>query len=499
MNIKKIPFKSNKSKIDSKGYIINEASKNKVQKDFLPILKELKCVYKKKFKDRLYGISIRGSVAVGKAIKNISDFDGVIIVKNKLNKEDKLWNAQTIIKLNQKFDYFSTIDITLLSKKDLLKSNYYKNLRVYLKTSSFCLYGKNATKYIKKIRADKQLALYLFSDIVDELKKIRNRICNKNSDKTYLGIKRSNKFWCRWAMRITLRSALGLVMIRRPIYSKNTKTCYLEFAKDFPEYNKLMKKIFQWELNPMSNRKRIVNFLDTFIPFYKELWEQQLNKSNFSLDIYKKIGIEGTYKIGFDYLKKLIGDISNKKILDYGCGNGRSSVFLRDLNGEVYGVDISKKAINLVKKYFKNSRRNFRLMTKNQIPFTENYFDFVFCSFVHPGIEDMNKMTKIHKEIKRVLKKNGSLFILTINPGMWGHDYKSCSSNFPKNFNYKSGDKINVVLKTKPQMEFQDYYWTEKDYENSLKSAGFKKIKIILTVNNSEKVKIPPYLIIKTD
>jgi predicted RNA methylase len=43
-------------------------------------------------------------------------------------------------------------------------------------------------------------------------------------------------------------------------------------------------------------------------------------------ELYRSLGIEGTtYQIGFDAVGKLLGDITGKTFLDFGCGTGRSA------------------------------------------------------------------------------------------------------------------------------------------------------------------------------
>ena len=49
-------------------------------------------------------------------------------------------------------------------------------------------------------------------------------------------------------------------------------------------------------------------------------------------ELYGSLGIEGTtYQIGFGAVATLLGDITGKTFLDFGCGTGRSAGFLKHL------------------------------------------------------------------------------------------------------------------------------------------------------------------------
>jgi ubiquinone/menaquinone biosynthesis C-methylase UbiE len=64
--------------------------------------------------------------------------------------------------------------------------------------------------------------------------------------------------------------------------------------------------------------------------------------------LYGSLGIEGTtYQIGFDAVAKLLGDITGKNFLDFGCGTGRSATFLKELGAQhVYAVDHDQNMID---------------------------------------------------------------------------------------------------------------------------------------------------------
>jgi len=208
---------------------------------------------------------------------------------------------------------------------------------------------------------------------------------------------------------------------------------------------------------------------------------------------YTSAPITNTLKYGYDALASALGDLQGKKIFDYGSGTGRSTKFLHDLGADISGTDIRQDMIEQSQKQY--PKIEFKLIVDNKIPWPDKSFDIVITAFVHIEISSLKEMEKVHQEIKRVLKPDGQYFILTVNPKSWGNQYQSFSSNLPADFTGQSGQKIKVQMQTEKEiMEFEDYYWQEKDYVQSLELAGFK-------IDSIQEIKAekdpPPFWLIK--
>ncbi len=107
-----------------------------------------------------------------------------------------------------------------------------------------------------------------------------------------------------------------------------------------------------------------------------------------------------------------------ENVLDACCGAGALTTLIAarvGKTGSATGIDISEKAI---KKASKKTRRGlslaFRQASAAAIPFPDNNFDKVFISF---GLHEMDEADRIKSlnEAKRVLKDEGSLFVLEYN------------------------------------------------------------------------------------
>lgn len=126
------------------------------------------------------------------------------------------------------------------------------------------------------------------------------------------------------------------------------------------------------------------------------------------------------------HISKRIGThlktIRGQRVLDIGCGVGRTSLLAASFGFNVIGVDTEPKAIRLARM----NAKNFYLDTKctfiigdilKQRKLLKKKFDIVICSEV---IEHVEKPQTIINFAFRLLKKDGS-FILTTphDPNLW--------------------------------------------------------------------------------
>ena len=151
---------------------------------------------------------------------------------------------------------------------------------------------------------------------------------------------------------------------------------------------------------------------------------------------YSKLGIKDTFYLGFRDIPILIREyVKGKKALDFGCGSGRSTRFLKKLGFKTIGVDINQEMINEAKKL--DSDGEYYLIKNNSIPSKESSFDLILIFAVLMEVSSKKEMKKIFSELNRVLKKEGILIIVTDAENMYKHDCASFIYSFPENKNIK--------------------------------------------------------------
>lgn len=108
-----------------------------------------------------------------------------------------------------------------------------------------------------------------------------------------------------------------------------------------------------------------------------------------------------------EYSYHMLGDVTGKTVLDYGCGMGENSVLVAAHGGKVIGVDISPESLELASKRMEQhgyaDRAEFRVGSAHDLPLEDESVDVVFGMAIlhHLDLEIASK------EVFRVLKKGG--------------------------------------------------------------------------------------------
>lgn len=109
-------------------------------------------------------------------------------------------------------------------------------------------------------------------------------------------------------------------------------------------------------------------------------------------------------------LLPLLGDVAGKKILDVGAGTGRLSVPLAKQGALVTALDISEEMLKILQR--KNSSIVAVVSDAEDLPFDNNYFDYVIAAFFIVHLKDPSRF---FDDVYRVLKDGGKFIVTNIN------------------------------------------------------------------------------------
>ena len=112
-------------------------------------------------------------------------------------------------------------------------------------------------------------------------------------------------------------------------------------------------------------------------------------------------------------IKSCSKPLKNIKILDIGCGGGLLSEPMCRLGASVVGIDASKKNIEVAKFHAKKNKLiiDYIIASPEKLK-TKVKFDVILNMEIVEHVEDVNFFIK---ESSKLLKKNGIMFIATLN------------------------------------------------------------------------------------
>ena len=108
-------------------------------------------------------------------------------------------------------------------------------------------------------------------------------------------------------------------------------------------------------------------------------------------------------------------DLKNKRILDIGCGGGLLCEALYDVGAIVYGLDASKKTIEIARNHANERGLDITYICDsfdNFVKKNDQKFDHVICFEMIEHVDDQNQLVA---DIETLLNKKSKVFFSTIN------------------------------------------------------------------------------------
>jgi SAM-dependent methyltransferase len=195
---------------------------------------------------------------------------------------------------------------------------------------------------------------------------------------------------------------------------------------------------------------------------------------------YAKLEFPGTYYLAFRDLPEILArQIRGKKALDFGCGAGRSTRFLRRLGFDAIGVDIAEEMLR--KAWAIDPAGDYRLVGDGDLgQFADETFYLVLAAFPFDNIPTAERKIRLFGELARVLRPTGRIVNLVSSPEIYWHEWVSFTTkDFPENRRAKCGDPVRIIGTSLPdQRPVVDILWPDADYWDVYARCGLEVLNV---------------------
>jgi SAM-dependent methyltransferase len=189
---------------------------------------------------------------------------------------------------------------------------------------------------------------------------------------------------------------------------------------------------------------------------------------------YAALEFPGTYALAFRDIPTLIRrHVAGTRALDFGCGTGRSSRFLRGLGMSVIGVDTSSAMLAEARRL--DPAADYRLVGVGDLSAVpRGAIDLALAAFTFDNIATDGEKLLCLRGLRECLAPRGRLMAIVSSPQIYLHEWASFSTrDFPENRRAGDGDRVRIVMLDVPDRRpVEDVVCSDAHYRMLFAAAG---------------------------
>ena len=195
-------------------------------------------------------------------------------------------------------------------------------------------------------------------------------------------------------------------------------------------------------------------------------------------EAYAKLEFANTYHLAFRDLPEIFrSHVKETPALDFGCGTGRSTRFLRQLGFEVVGVDISAEMIAQARAI--DPQGDYRLIPGDDMSALPRAgFSLIQSAFTFDNIPGVETKVRLFRGLRELLRPDGILVNIVSAPEIYVNEWASFSTKaFPENHNARPGDPVKIITTDfEDRSPAVDILWPHESYLEVYGRSGLEEV-----------------------
>ena len=197
-------------------------------------------------------------------------------------------------------------------------------------------------------------------------------------------------------------------------------------------------------------------------------------------EAYAQLQFANDYYLAFRDIPDIVREhVTGTKAVDFGCGAGRSTRFVRQLGFDATGVDIAPEMIAKAREI--DPAGDFRLTKDDNLSeFQSGAWDMVFSAFTFDNIPGFETKVRLFHDLRTLLNSSGKLISIVSSPEIYLHEWASFSTkDYPENRFARSGDVVRIITTDfADRRPAEDILWTDESYRDVYARAGLATVAV---------------------
>ena len=193
---------------------------------------------------------------------------------------------------------------------------------------------------------------------------------------------------------------------------------------------------------------------------------------------YAQLEFANTYYLAYRDVPAIIREqIAGTRAIDFGCGAGRSTRFLRQLGFDVVGVDIAPEMIAKAREL--DPSGDYRIVKDDNFSaFEAGAYDLVLSVFTFDNIPGFETKVRLFHDLGALLNESGKIVSVVSSPEIYVLEWASFSTrDYPENRLAQSGDTVRIITTDfADRRPAEDILWTDESYRQVYARAGLRLV-----------------------
>jgi hypothetical protein len=237
---------------DDLGYLVPRASTQRIVSPWAEAVEHLRVALHQYLADRLHSMYVRGSVAAGTAIENVSDLDAIAVVHGDARDIDTSWQRPLWKQMSVRFPFCRGFEVLLLGYDDVLAREGVNRLGFLLATQAAHIDGEDLCLSLPRFRPG-PIAVVHAPHLKDEIDEVLHEVAHEDTE--------DRRDTCGWIMRRIVRTAFEIVMEEEGSWTRDLYVCWEIFGRHEPESSGALREALELAIDPTEDVQQITEVL----------------------------------------------------------------------------------------------------------------------------------------------------------------------------------------------------------------------------------------------